>query len=62
MWEDHHVDKQHNRRNGRYIAESPAAAVPSVKYAENQKFPAKATVDKAFLPTWLQGTLNTVLY
>ena len=66
---DYHVDKHHNRRNSRYISESPKVADPTVKYVGRQKHPAKAMMlgyvdsdSKAFPPIWVKGTVRKENY
>ncbi len=66
---DFHIDKYSNRRNSRYISESPSTASPSIKYVGSSKFPAKAMMlgyvgsdGTAFPPIWIKGTMDGVMY
>ncbi len=66
---DFHVDKHVNRRNSRYIAESPDAVAPEVRYVGASKFPAKAMMlgyvgsdGTVFPPIWIKGTMDGTMY
>ncbi len=66
---DFHVDKHHNRRNSRYIAESPEPVGPEIRYVGTSKFPAKAmrlgyigSCGTAFLLIWIEGTMDGPMY
>ncbi len=66
---DFHVDKYHNTRNSRYIAESPETAPPEVRYVGFSKLPAKAMMlgyvgsdGTAFPPIWINSTMDGPMY